>query len=326
MRTAIGRLRVAVLDDYQHAALNSGDFTRLAAIADVVTFDDHVSQAKDLAQRLAGFHVVIGMRERTAFNAELLAQLPDLGLLITTGMANASFDLEAARTLGITVCGTGMAGAATEELIWALIMSLARNIPAEDAAIRAGGWQTGMGRELSGSTLGLLGLGRLGGRIAHFAKAFDMNCIAWSQNLTAERAAEVGAELVTKDELFKRADIVSIHVRQSDRTIGLVGAEELQLLGADGLLVNTSRGPIVDEAALVAALWNGTIAGAGLDVFDVEPLPVAHPLRSTPDTVLTPHIGYVSTVGYQRMYSDAIDDILHWSAGDPVRQLNGERQ
>ncbi len=322
MRTAEGRVRVAVLDDYQHAAQSVADFGVLKDIAEVVTFSDHVADESELARRLSGFNVVIAMRERTAFGADLLTQLPDLALLITTGMANASFDLEAASGLGITVCGTGMTGSATEELIWALIMSLARNIPAEDVSIRAGGWQTRMGLELSGSTLGLLGLGRLGAKVANFAKAFEMEVIAWSQNLTEERAKDVGVELVSKAELFTRSRIVSIHVRQSDRTIGLVGAEELRLLGPDGLLVNTSRGPIVDEIALVAALKNGTIAGAGLDVFDSEPLPADHPLRSAPNTVLTPHIGYVSTMGYQRMYGDAIEDIVRWVAGDPIRQLN----
>ena len=322
MRTAEGRVRVAVLDDYQHAAESIADFGILKDIAEVVTFSDHLADESELVHRLSGFNVVIAMRERTAFGSDLLAQLPDLALLITTGMANASFDLEAARALGITVCGTGMTGAATEELIWALIMSLARNIPAEDASIRAGGWQTRMGLELSGSTLGLLGLGRLGAKVANFAKAFDMEVVAWSQNLTGERAEEVGVELVSKEELFSRSRIVSIHVRQSDRTVGLVGAEELRLLGPDGLLVNTSRGPIVDETALVAALRNGTIAGAGLDVFDIEPLPADHPLRFAPNTVLTPHIGYVSTTGYRRMYDDAIEDIVRWVAGDPIRQLN----
>ncbi len=317
-----GRLRIAVLDDYQHAAASSADFSALAAIGDIVMFDDHLGSGPGLVERLAGFHVVIGMRERTAFPAELLRQLPDLRLLITTGMANASFDLHTATELGVTVCGTRMAGTATEELIWALIMSLMRSIPSQDAAVRAGLWQTDLGRELSGSTLGLLGLGRLGARTAFFAKAFGMQVIAWSQNLTPERATEVGVELVSRESLFRRSDIVSIHVRQSERTIGLVGAEELALLGPDGYLVNTSRGPIVDETALLAALHSGTIAGAALDVFDIEPLPPNHPLRSAPNTVLTPHIGYVTSLGYRQMYGDAVEDILQWHAGTPVRVLN----
>ncbi len=322
MRAAPGRVRIAVLDDYQHAALPSADFHSLTAIGDLVFFADHVPQLRDLAARLAGFDVVIGMRERTPFPAELLRQLPDLKLLITTGMANASYDIPAATALGITVCGTRMAGTATEELIWALIMSLVRSSPSQDAAIRSGGWQTDLGRELSGSTLGLLGLGRLGARTANFGKAFGMQVIAWSPNLTPERTAEVGVELVSRESLFTRSDIVSIHVRQSERTIGLVGAEELAFLGPDGYLVNTSRGPIVDEAALIAALHSGTIAGAALDVFDIEPLPASHPLRTAPNTVLTPHIGYVSTVGYRQMYADAVEDIAQWHAGAPVRVLN----
>ena len=244
MRTVNGRLRVAVLDDYQHAAHASADFAQLSQIADVVTFADHESDADGLAHRLAGFQVVVGMRERTAFDAALLNLLPELALLITTGMTNASFDLREAKRLGITVCGTRMAGTATEELIWALLMSVARNIPAEDAVVRSGGWQMHVGRELSGTTLGLLGLGRLGGRIAEYAKAFNMDVIAWSQNLTQARADEVGAQLASKQEPFERADIVSIHVRLSEPTVGLVGADELMRLGPDGLLINTSRGPI----------------------------------------------------------------------------------
>ena len=313
---------MAILDDYQHAALGSADFSALSDIADIAVFADHAPSEAQLAQRLAGFHVVVGMRERTGFSAGLLADLPDLALLITTGMANASFDVPAATELGITVCGTRMAGTATEELIWALIMAVVRNIPAEDAAIRAGAWQTRMGRDLAGGTIGLLGLGRLGASTARFAHAFDMEVLAWSQNLTAGRAREVGVRKVTKDELFTEADIVSIHVRASQRTIGLVGERELNQLGPDGFLVNTSRGPIVDESALIAALHAGTIAGAALDVYDIEPLPANHPLRTAPNTVLTPHIGYVSSRGYAQMYSDAIEDIRLWSAGTPVRMLN----
>lgn len=324
MRAVPGRLRVAIIDDYVGAAFASADFEPLTAVADVVTFEDHVAEVEQLVLRLSGFHVVIAMRERTAFPAEVLRRLPDLALLVTTGMANASIDLDEARAQGVTVCGTAIAGSATQELIWALVMSLARNVPGEDASIRAGGWQTRVGRELAGSTLGLLGLGRLGGHVAGYAKAFDMKVIAWSENLTSQRTEELGVELVGKEELFTRSDILSIHLRLSERTAGLVGARELELLGPDGLLVNTSRGPIVDETALVTALREGTIAGAALDVFDVEPLPAGHPLRSTPNTVLTPHIGYASTTVYQRMYADAIEDVLQWQKGTPVRVLNAE--
>ncbi|MDD2858807.1 MAG: D-2-hydroxyacid dehydrogenase family protein [Candidatus Nanopelagicales bacterium] len=321
--TPSARLRIAVLDDYQHAALGSADFGVLAGIADIVVFADHVGDPDQLALRLAGFPVIIAMRERTAFSAGVLDRLPDLRLLITTGMANASIDVQHARLLGIDVCGTAIGGTATQELVWALIMALARHIPTEDAGVRAGSWQTTLGRELAGSTLGLLGLGRIGSSVAAFGHAFDMHVIAWSENLTPARVQEHGAELVTKHDLFARSDIVSIHVRESPRTVGLVGTQELDLLGPNGLLVNTSRGPIVDEAALVAALHEGRIAGAALDVYDVEPLPPGHPLLTAPNTVLTPHIGYVSASTYARMYADAIDDVLAWVAGAPVRLLNG---
>jgi phosphoglycerate dehydrogenase-like enzyme len=310
-----------VLDDYQRVALGSADFAPLSAVAQVVVFHDHLGDESALVERLADVDAVVAMRERTAFPASVLEGLPRLGLLVTTGMVNAAIDLESASRLGITVCGTRAAGSATPELVWALLMALARGIPAEDAAIREGRWQVGIGRELAGSTLGLLGLGRLGQAMAHYAQAFGMNVIAWSQNLTAERAQRFGVEAVSKAELFERADIVSVHVRLSDRTEGIVGADELRLLGPDGLLVNTSRGPVVDEAALVDALENGWIAGAGLDVFGTEPLPAGHPLLRAPNTVLTPHIGYVSREAYAVFYSEAVEDTLAWRAGAPVRVL-----
>lgn len=324
LREPQGRLRVAVLDDYQHAALESADFGSLADIADIVVCSDHIGDPGQLVLRLAGCHAVIAMRERTAFPAQVLERLADLGLIVTTGMANASIDLSAAHARGITVCGTGLGGTATQELVWALILALVRHVPAEDAAVRAGAWQVSMGRELSGSTLGLLGLGRIGSAVAGFAQAFGMDVIAWSQNLTPERAAQHGAELVTRTELFERADILSIHTRLSARTVGLVGRAELDLLGPEGLLVNTSRGPIVDEGALIEALHQRRIAGAALDVYDQEPLPVGHPLLSAPNTVLTPHIGYVSSRAYARMYSDAVECIRAWAMGAPVRVLNQE--
>jgi phosphoglycerate dehydrogenase-like enzyme len=237
-------------------------------------------------------------------------------------MANASIDLAAARERGVVVAGTGGSAASTAELIWGLLLAVARRIPAEDASVRAGGWQSSIGPELAGSTLGIVGLGRLGQAVARYARAFDMRLLAWSTNLTADRAAEHGAELVSKRELFERSDFVTIHLKLSDRSRGLIGAGELGLLGRRGYLINTSRGPIVDEAALVAALRDGTIAGAGLDVFDVEPLPADHPLRTLPNTVLTPHIGFVSEQAYARIYGDAVEDILAWLGGSPIRVLN----
>jgi phosphoglycerate dehydrogenase-like enzyme len=315
-------VRVAVLDDYQEVALRSADFSVLADKADVVVYTDHADGTDAVAERLAGFDVVIAMRERTAFPAALLDRLPKLRLLITAGMVNASIDIGAARERGITVCGTGGTRAATSELIWALIMATVRHIPAEDAAIRAGQWQTTLGRELSGSTLGVLGLGRLGATIARYASVFDMRLLAWSTNLTADTAAEHGAELVSKRELFERSDIVTVHLKLSDRSRDTIGEQELRWLGPRGYLVNTSRGPIVNESALVTALHDGTIAGAALDVFDKEPLPLDHPLRTAPNTVLTPHIGFVSEQAYQRIYGDAVADVLAWLDGSPVREIS----
>ena len=315
------RARVAVLDDYQDAARTSADFGPLQERADVVVFHDHVADESDLAVRLAGFDAVIVMRERTPFPDSLLTRLPDLKLLVTTGPANAAIDIGAAKARGVTVSCTGYAGRSAGEMTWALVMALVRHVPAEDASVRAGHWQTTVGRELAGSTLGLLGLGNLGRQVAGYGRAFGMTVIAWSENLTAEKAAQSGVEAVSKDELFERADIVSVHVRQSERTIGIVGAPELRRLGPDGLLVNTSRGPVVDEAALVAALNEGWIAGAALDVFDVEPLPLDHPLRRAPNTVLTPHIGYVARGLYAVFYRDAVDNVLQWLDGVIVREL-----
>ncbi len=314
----MAKARVAVLDDYQGVALASADWT-LDGRADITVFSDHIRDERALAARLEPFDVIVAMRERTAFPESLLTGLPNLKLLVTTGPFNAVIDVAAAQRLAVTVSGTGGAGAATPELTWALILAVTRGIAAEDAGVRAGRWQLGIGPELMGSTLGILGLGRTGPRVARYARAFDMNVLAWSQNMTAERAAECGAELSSKQELFERSDIVTVHLKLSDRTTGIVGAAELEALGPSGYLVNTSRGPIVDEAALVAALHAGTIAGAGLDVYDIEPLPAGHPLLTAPNTVLTPHIGYVSTVAYAAFYGDVVEDIAAWLDGSPIR-------
>lgn len=315
-------MRVAILDDYQGVALASTDFSGLTGQAEVVVFRDHLSDEVAVAERLVSFDAVVAMRERTPFPPSLLDRLPSLRLLVTAGMRNASIDLAAARERGVVVAGTGGSAASTAELIWGLLLAVARRIPAEDASVRAGGWQTSVGPELAGSTLGIVGLGRLGQAVARYARAFDMRLLAWSTNLTADVAAEHGAELVGKRELFERSDFVTIHLKLSDRSRGLIGADELGLLGPRGYLINTSRGPIVDEAALVAALRDGAIAGAGLDVFDVEPLPADHPLRTLPNTVLTPHIGFVSEQAYARIYGDAVEDILAWLGGSPIRVLN----
>ena len=313
--------RVAVLDDYQQVALTSADWSAVTSRAEVTVLTSHVADMGELARLLAPYDVVVAMRERTPFPAALLDQLPGLKLLITTGMGNKSIDLDAARRRGVVVCGTGGSPWGAPELAWGLIMALVRNIPQEDALVRSGGWQATVGRELAGSTLGLLGLGRIGQRVARYARAFDMDVIAWSQNLTAERASASQARLVTKPELFGLADIVSIHLQLSARTTGLVGAPELALLGPAGYLVNTSRGPVVDEAALIAALRGSVIAGAALDVFATEPLPADHPLRSLPNTVITPHIGYVTAQSYEVFYRDIVEDIAAWLDGLPVRVL-----
>jgi phosphoglycerate dehydrogenase-like enzyme len=315
--------QIAVLDDYQQVALNSADWSPVTGRAEVSVFTEHISDTGELARRLAPFEVIAAMRERTPFPAGLLAQLPALKLLITTGMRNASIDLAAAQQQGVTVCGTGGAGAGTPELTWGLIMALARSIPQEDAGVRAGGWQASVGRDLTGSTLGLLGLGRIGQHVARYARAFEMDILAWSENLTPERARECGARLVSKAELFSGSDIVSVHVQLSGRTEGLIGAAELALLGPGGYLVNTSRGPIVDEQALISALRSGAIAGAALDVFDTEPLPAGHPLRTLPNTVLTPHLGYVTGRSYEAFYTGIVEDVTAWLDGSPVRVLTG---
>jgi phosphoglycerate dehydrogenase-like enzyme len=313
---------IAVLDDYQDVALSSADWSELSGHSSITVFNDYIADQDRLIETLQPFEVVVAMRERTPFPADVIRALPRLKLLITTGPANASIDVAAATEQGITVCGTGGLLNPTSELTWGLILAVARNIAQEDQAIRAGRWQTSVGIELGGRTLGIIGLGKLGQRVARVAHAFDMNVIAWSQNLTAETAAEHGATLVTKEVLFAESDIVTVHLVLSDRTRGLIGSAELGLMKPTSYLVNTSRGPIVDEAALVAALASGAIAGAGLDVFDREPLPSDHPFRSLANTVLTPHIGYVGQETYRIFYADIVDDISNWLAGTPVRVIS----
>lgn len=314
-------MRVAVLDDYQGVALNSADWGPVRERGEITVFRDHLADEDAVAARLDGFDVVVAMRERTPFPASLLRRLPALRLLVTTGMRNASIDVAAARELGVTVCGTAGSAAATPELTWGLLLALARGIPDEQAFVRGGGWQRGVGFELEGRTLGILGLGRIGRRVAGYARAFGMNVLAWSQNLTPETAAEHGAQYVQKAELFAQAHVVTVHLQLSDRTRGLVRRPELDALGPDGYLINTSRGPIVDEADLVAALRDGRLAGAGLDVFDTEPLPVDHPLRSLPNALVTPHIGYVGRDSYAVFYREVVEDIVAWLDGAPVRVL-----
>jgi phosphoglycerate dehydrogenase-like enzyme len=315
-------IKIAVLDDYQQVALSSADWSPLAGRAEITVFTDHLDDETAVAQRLAPFEVIVAMRERTPFPASLLERLPRLRLLVTTGMANASIDLTAAREGGVTVCGTAGSVPATPELTWGLLLALVRGIPQEDAAVRTGAWQRSVGTELAGRTLGILGLGKIGQRIARYAHAFDMNVVAWSQNLRQEDAAAHGARRVGKEELFALSDVVTVHLRLSDRTRAQIGSGELELLGPHGYLVNTSRGPIVDTAALVTALRENWIAGAAVDVFDSEPLPADHPLLSAPNTVLTPHIGYVTTQTYTIFYRDAVEDLLSWLDARATRVLN----
>ena len=313
--------RCAIIDDYQGCAPGMADWGALAPDVEVEAFRDHVACEDALARRLAGYEIVCAMRERTPFPRSLFEKLPRLQLLLTSGMRNLSIDGAAAADHGVTVCGTPSVGTPTAELAWGLILALARNIPAEDRATRAGGWQHTLGVGLEGKTLGVIGLGRLGARVAGIGQAFGMEVIAWSQNLTDERCREVGVALAGKQDLLRTADVVTVHLLLSARTRGLLGAAELALLKPGAFLVNTSRGPIVDEAALIDALERRAIAGAGLDVFDIEPLPQDHPFRRLDNTVITPHLGYVSAENYRCYFPAMVEDIRAWLAGTPVRVL-----
>jgi phosphoglycerate dehydrogenase-like enzyme len=315
--------RIVLLDDYQGVALDYGGWDRVPDEWQLVALEQHIDDPDALVEALSGAEIVVAMRERTPFPAEILDRLPDLKLLVTTGMGNAAIDVADAQAKGVTVCGTGIKGPPTAELSWGLILSLVRSIPAEDAAMREGGWQTTIGGDLDGATLGLVGLGRLGRKMATIGKAFGMEVLAWSQNLNAEAAREVGAEPVEKRELFERADIVSVHYKLSERSRGLVGAAEIGAMKPSAYLINTSRGPLVDTDALLAALESGAIAGAGIDVYDVEPLPADHPLRRAPRTVLTPHLGYVTEDTYATFFGDAVEDVLAYLDGSPVRVIEG---
>ncbi len=315
-------LRVAVLDDYQEAARAFGPWESLGPDAEITCFHDHLDDLDALAARLAPFGAIVAMRERTRFPRALLERLPALRLLVSTGMGTAHIDLPATRELGITVSGTDGGGRGPAELTWALILGLARNLVEEDAAVRDGRWQLGVGSDLAGATLGLLGLGHIGTQVAAIGQAFGMRTIAWSRHLDPTAAAARGVEAVDRNTLFATADVVTVHLRLSDRTRGLVSGADLARMRPTAFLVNTSRGPIVDEAALVTALRAGQIGGAGLDVFDHEPLPLDHPLRSTPRTILTPHIGYVTDASYRTFFREAVEDIAAFVAGAPVRVLN----
>ncbi len=314
--------RIVLLDDYQGIALDYGGWDRVPEAWQIVALEQHIADPDELVAALAEAEIIVAMRERTALPAAILDRLPELKLLITTGLANVAIDVGAARRNGVVVCGTGIKVAPTAELAWGLILALLRKIPAEDAAMRLGGWQNTIGGDLEGSTLGLLGFGRLGRRMALIAEAFGMEVLAWSQNLDPDEARAVGVEPVEKGALFERSDIVSVHYKLSERSRGLVGSAELAAMKPSAYLVNTSRGPLVDTDALVAALHAGEIAGAGIDVYDSEPLRPDHPLRQTPHTVLTPHLGYVTEDTYALFFDDAVEDVLAYLGGAPVRVID----
>jgi D-3-phosphoglycerate dehydrogenase len=316
------RYRCAVLDDYQNVALKFADWAQIAADVDVTVFNAPMSGPEEVGRTLQDFHIVCMMRERTPFRRDTLAALPNLKLLITTGARNASIDLAAAAERGITVCGTGSYGNPTAGITFGLILELTRRIGFENARLKTGEqWQVTLGPDIEGRTLGIVGLGKLGSRVAGIAKAFGMNVIAWSQNLTPEKCREAGVGYATREELFRDADIVTIHMVLSERSRGLVAATEFALMKPMAYIVNTSRGPIIEEKALIAALEERRIAGAGLDVFDIEPLPLDHPFRRMDNVVITPHLGYVSEQNYRTYFPDIVEDIRAFIAGQPVRVI-----
>ncbi len=306
--------RIAVLDDYQNVALEMADWSPLTGRAEITVFNDHLSDLDDIVERLLPFDAVCVMRERTPLSREVIERLPRLRLIASTGPRNAAIDIDAAAERGILVAHTGYDARSTIEMTWALILASARQVALENAHVHAGGWQLSMGDSLHGKTLGVLGLGNIGSEVARIGLAFGMNVIAWSQNLTADKAQTCGARLVSKEELFHNADILTIHLVLSERTKGLVGAAELRAMKSSARLINTSRGPIVDEPALIEVLRKRRIAGAALDVFDIEPLPADHPFRSLDNVLATPHIGFVARELYRTFYGDTVKNIVRWLA------------
>jgi len=327
-------MRVAILDDYQQVSMASTDWSAVRSLAEIDVFAEHIARTEALVSALEPYDVIVAMRERTFFDAARLGQLPRLRLLVTTGMSNTSIDLAATAARGVTVCGTGGVASATAELTWGLILALLRHIPEEDRRLKlagraggaalgvSGGWQQTVGTGLDGKRLGVVGLGNQGRRVAEIGRAFGMKVAAWSQNLDPDVAKKAHAKPVSKEELFSSSDVVTLHYKLSPRSVGLVGAAELALMKPSAYLVNTSRGPLVDSAALLAALRSGSIAGAALDVYDTEPLPLWDPLRSAPNVVLTPHLGYVTEETYRVFYGDAAEDIVAFAKGAPVRVLS----
>jgi phosphoglycerate dehydrogenase-like enzyme len=304
--------QIAILDDYQRVAFQFADWTPVLAKAKVTVFSDHIADEAALVGRLQPFAVVCVMRERTPLTRPILSQLPNLKLIVSTGTRNASIDSAAAADLGITIAPTGYHETGAPELTWALLLALARHIVPENAAVRTGGWQERVGSDLAGKTIGIVGLGRIGSTIARYARAFDMAAIAWSEHLTAEKAVEAGARLVSKEQLFREADFVTVHLVLSKRSRGIITGAELRQMKPSAYFINTSRGPLVDEAALVRVLQDRSIAGAAVDVFDTEPLPADHPFRKLDNVLATPHIGYVSSDTYRIFYQDTVKAILEW--------------
>ena len=315
--------RCAILDDYQSVALKMADWSKVASDLDIKVFSEPLGGSDEVAQALEGFGIICAMRERTPFPRQLIDALPDLRLLITTGMVNRAIDLEAAKARNVVVCGTPSVGNPTTGIAWGLILELTRRIGFENARLKSGAlWQSVVGTDVEGLTLGVIGLGKLATRVAEVGKAFRMKVVAWSQNITPERAQAAGVDYAASiEDLLRQSDIVSIHIPLTPKSRGLIGAKEFGLMKPSGLLINTSRGPIVEEAALLSALREGKIAGAGFDVYDVEPLPLGHPLRKLDNVVLTPHLGYASQQNYRAYYAGIVDDIRGFLDGKPVRVL-----
>lgn len=306
-------MKIAILDDYQNKSLELADWSEVKKKASITVFNDHLDDSTAVIKRLLPFDVICVMRERTPMTAAIIDQLPQLKLIVSTGSRNASIDTEACAKKNITILHTNYFATPTIELTWALILSIARNIPSENASLRLNGWQQKIGTDLHGKTLAVLGLGNIGSQVAIIAKAFGMNVISWSQNLTTEKAQEAGTTLVSKEELFQQADFLSVHLVLSPRSKGIIGKKELDLMKPSAFLINTSRGPLIEENALLEALKNKQIAGAAIDVYDQEPLPKDHPFRSLDNVLATPHIGYVSQKLYETFYQDTVKNILSWS-------------
>lgn len=312
-------MRIVILDDYQGCAFEMADWSRIRASHEVVSFRDHIEDEAELVRRLGAVDILCIMRERTAVTRSLIGKLPSLKHIVTTGHVHAALDTKAAAEKGIVVSTTSSSRFATAELTFGILLALARQIVAHHNSVQSGGWQIALGHDVRGKTLGCVGLGNLGGQVAGFAKAFGMNVIGWSQNMTDEQAAAAGARRVSKEELLRTADYVSVHYKLSARSQGIIGAAELALMKPTAYLINTSRGPLVDEAALIAALREGRIAGAGLDVFDHEPLPAGHYFRSARNLIVTPHVGYASYENYIDYFTQMVENIEGWLAGSPVR-------